>query len=156
VGAGHRLRLTSSASSAVVRDVILDCQLTILIEPAALSGLQRWWPEPVFRLGRYWLSSDLRVRTGLRRGIGELGRLGEEFDRVVGELQKREEALKDSEERTRLAVEAGRMGTWWFDVRRQAGGWSEPAARMFGLPTRRPKRPTRNGGGSFILMTAPH
>ena len=38
------------------------------------------------------------------------------------------------ERRLRLALDAGRLGTAWFDVLRRTGGWSEAVARMLGLP----------------------
>ncbi|ACA21139.1 signal transduction histidine kinase [Methylobacterium sp. 4-46] len=39
-----------------------------------------------------------------------------------------------SERRLRLALDAGRLGTAWFDAVRRVGGWSEAVARMLGLP----------------------
>ena len=45
-----------------------------------------------------------------------------------------EAAHRDSEARLRLAMEAGRLGSWWFDPGRGLGGFSRTAGRMLGLP----------------------
>jgi PAS domain S-box-containing protein len=53
-----------------------------------------------------------------------------------------ETALRESEERLRMALEAGRMGTWRFDLATGRQQWSEQQFRLFGLqPDAQP--PTR-------------
>jgi two-component system cell cycle sensor histidine kinase/response regulator CckA len=42
-------------------------------------------------------------------------------------------ALQESEERLRLALEAGAMGTWQWDLVRNTVVWSEQHARLFGI-----------------------
>src|SRR5262245_55368512 len=44
------------------------------------------------------------------------------------------EALRDSEERLRLALEAGRMGVWEWDTRTNAVKWSKETYTIMGLP----------------------
>jgi PAS domain S-box-containing protein len=48
--------------------------------------------------------------------------------------RRTEEALRENEARLRLAMEAGRLGSWWFDVRQRAGRFSAVSAGMLGLP----------------------
>ena len=43
--------------------------------------------------------------------------------------------LLENEERLRLALEAGRMGTWEWDVRTGAVHWSPNLEAIHGLPT---------------------
>src|SRR5262245_66174024 len=43
------------------------------------------------------------------------------------------EALRDSEERLRLALEAGRMGVWEWDTRTNAVKWSKEHYTVMGL-----------------------
>ena len=52
----------------------------------------------------------------------------------ITDRKRTEEALRENEARLRLAMEAGRLGSWWFDVTRFRGGFSERSARMIGLP----------------------
>jgi PAS domain S-box-containing protein len=46
-----------------------------------------------------------------------------------------EAALRESEERLRLAAEAAQIGTWDLDLRTGTGRWDEAATRMSGLGT---------------------
>lgn len=44
-----------------------------------------------------------------------------------------EAALRESEERLRMALEAGRMGTYWFDLKTGRQIWSDSEYAIFGL-----------------------
>ena len=46
----------------------------------------------------------------------------------MDDVAERQQALQASEERARLALEAGHMGTWWYDPDKSVGGWSSQAA----------------------------
>jgi PAS domain S-box-containing protein len=48
--------------------------------------------------------------------------------------KRSEEALRQSEQRLRLALEAGSMGTWDWDIRTDEMIWSDNLEAIFGLP----------------------
>lgn len=62
-----------------------------------------------------------------------------------------EQALRESEERLRIALEAGRMGTWRYDLATGRQDWSEQQFRLFGLEPG-PEPPTRE---LFVSMVHP-
>lgn len=77
--------------------------------------------------------------------------------RVVGahiditDRKQTEEALRQSEHRLRLALEAGRMGIWSFDIRTGRQEWSDGQFEIFGLsPGGQP--PTR---AEFLKLVHP-
>ncbi|HET7478452.1 MAG TPA: PAS domain S-box protein, partial [Rubrobacteraceae bacterium] len=63
--------------------------------------------------------------------------------RDITERKRTEEALKESEERLRLAMEAGMLGTWYLDLRSGEFIASIQAKAMHGLP---PENPLDNQG----------
>lgn len=68
----------------------------------------------------------------------------------VTEQKRAQEVLRESEERLRMALEAGLMGTWRFDLRTGRQQWSEQQFRLFGLePAGEP--PTRELFMSLVL-----
>ena len=54
--------------------------------------------------------------------------------RLVQQHQRVEEALRESNERLRMAAEAGRVGIWDWDVVRNQVNWSDRMYEMYGLP----------------------
>ncbi|TFI56673.1 PAS domain S-box protein [Sphingomonas parva] len=48
-------------------------------------------------------------------------------------VQRDVTAERTAEARLRVAMEAGKLGSWWFDPERGVGGWSDYSARMLGL-----------------------
>jgi len=83
---------------------------------------------------RDWRRGDYQARIDLSKSAGEFGILARAFNDLMDDVAERQEALKASEERARLALEAGQMGTWWYDHRKQVGGWSSRAALLMGYP----------------------
>jgi PAS domain S-box-containing protein len=83
---------------------------------------------------RDWRRGDYHARIDLPRTAGEFGLLAKGFNDLMDDVAERQQALKVSEERARLALEAGHMGTWWYDHRKSTGGWSSQAAVLLGLP----------------------
>jgi PAS domain S-box-containing protein len=83
---------------------------------------------------RDWRHGDYQARIHLPKKSGEFSLLSKAINDLMDDVAERQEALKASEERARLALEAGHMGTWWYDHRKGTGGWSSQAARLLGLP----------------------
>jgi len=81
-----------------------------------------------------WRRGDYQVRISLPKNSGEFSILAKGFNDLMDDVAERQEALKASEERARLALEAGHMGTWWYDYRKGIGGWSSQAALLMGYP----------------------
>ncbi|WP_210485850.1 sensor histidine kinase [Microvirga antarctica] len=82
---------------------------------------------------RAWRRGDYNARMDLKSAPGELGVLARAFNDLMDDLATRQRALQASEERARLALEAGSMGTWWYDHLKGTGGWSTQAAILLGL-----------------------
>jgi PAS domain S-box-containing protein len=80
-----------------------------------------------------WRRGDYAARISLPRKSGEFSILAKAFNDLMDDVAERQQALQVSEERARLALEAGRMGTWWYDPSKNVGGWSSQAAAMIGL-----------------------
>ena len=74
-----------------------------------------------------WLSSRGRILPG-PAGLRSIGTVLD-----ITEQRRIEAAARAGEARLRVAMEAGRLGSWWFDAQRRVGGWSEYSAGMLGL-----------------------
>jgi len=82
---------------------------------------------------RAWRQGDYQARIDLPGKSGEFGILARAFNDLMDDVAERQHALQASEERARLALEAGHMGTWWYDPNKSVGGWSSQATDMLGL-----------------------
>ncbi len=83
---------------------------------------------------RSWRQGNYRARIHLPGSPGELGVLAKAFNDLMDDVDERQKALQTSEEQMRLALDAGHMGTWWYDHHKAVGGWSSQAALLLGLP----------------------
>jgi PAS domain S-box-containing protein len=81
---------------------------------------------------RAWRSGAYATRVRLPSGSGELGILAEAFNDLMDDVARRQAALQDSEAKARLALEAGQMGTWWFDLVEGNGEWSDQTGHLLG------------------------
>lgn len=75
--------------------------------------------RPVDRLlktASAWQRGDFSARTGLAGSSGDFGQIGEEMDRVAGEVARREKAIAESEERYRALVRASAAIEWRGDA----------------------------------------
>ena len=81
-----------------------------------------------------WRRGDYQARISLPGKSGEFGILARAFNDLMDDVDERQQALQLSEERARLALEAGHMGTWWYDPDKNVGAMSARAAAMIGLP----------------------
>jgi PAS domain-containing protein len=72
------------------------------------------------------------------RPAGETGRAV-----LITGWEHAEEALRASDERLRLALEAGRMGTWDWDIRSNRITWSDNLEQIHGIPGGRVRRHLR-------------
>ncbi|MBB3018429.1 PAS domain S-box-containing protein [Microvirga lupini] len=80
-----------------------------------------------------WRRGDYGARIALPRKSGEFSILAKAFNDLMDDVAERQQALQVSEERARLALEAGHMGTWWYDPDKNVGGLSSQAASMIGI-----------------------
>jgi PAS domain S-box-containing protein len=90
--------------------------------------------DAMTRAVQAWRRGDYNARMDVRGTPGELGVLARAFNDLMEDLAERQRALQASEERARLALDAGSMGTWWYDHLKGIGGWSSRAAQLLGLP----------------------
>jgi PAS domain S-box-containing protein len=110
--------------------LILALSLSALLSRAFITR-----PFEIITNGiRDWRRGDYQARISLPGKSGEFGILARAFNDLMDDVAERQQALQVSEERARLALEAGHMGTWWYDPDKKVGGWSNQAAAMIGLP----------------------
>jgi PAS domain S-box-containing protein len=86
--------------------------------------------------GRHYEQADLTLAEALARRATlavDNALLYREAQKEIAEREQVELDLRDSEERLRLALVAGRMGVWDWNVRTNAVQWSESLEPMHGL-----------------------
>lgn len=93
------------------------------------SGVPETVEERVHGGTRVFLSSKTPLRDPDGRLVGLIG-----VSHDITELRLVQERLIQSEERARLALESGGLGTWTYDPLRQVARWDERACQLFGFP----------------------
>jgi PAS domain S-box-containing protein len=78
---------------------------------------------------RWHLIRSVPVRDGSGRLLQRFGTATDIDDR-----KRTEERLRSSEERLRLALQAGRMGTWYWDIGSDRIDWSDNLEEVLGVP----------------------
>jgi PAS domain S-box-containing protein len=134
-GLGLPGRVWASGGPVWVRDLPSDPDL-VRRELSAVLGLRTAFAFPIFVEREVLGVVELFSRRPAEPDELVLGMM-EAIGGEIGQFVKRaraEAALRESEERLRLALEAGRMGTWDWDLLAGRLRWSEGLERIFGLP----------------------
>ena len=102
--------------------------------------------EANFRLRRYdgeyrWMNSLGVPRLSDTGGL--LGYVGSAID--ITDMKNAEQTLREKEERLRLALDGGSLGTWYCDLKTDHLHWDERIHKLLGLPA----QPASNGDGFF-------
>jgi PAS domain S-box-containing protein len=77
---------------------------------------------------RVFLGTKMPLRDQRGRVVGLIG-----TSRDITDRKRIEDALRQSEQRLRLALDAGRMGTWTMDLRTGDATWDASMRRIFGV-----------------------
>jgi PAS domain S-box-containing protein len=136
------------------RTTILLCLLAVIVEAGIGIITARWITKPLLKLntaakkiaqGKWGKAVDIQRSD-------EVGQLATSFNQMAAQLQQaqeilanysrtleqevaeRTEALRHSEERLRLIIEATTEGIWDWDIVQNTSFWSEQIYRLLGLP----------------------
>ena len=114
-----------------------------LLHPADQGRARREVERVVAQRVQYDIQFRVNGRNGAQVWVGVLGRaIYDASDQVVGmygvvqditDRKGLEESLRSSEERLRLALEAGRMGVWDWNIRSGDLNWSDSLEPLHGL-----------------------
>jgi len=91
----------------------------------ALTGESAHFQNEAKALNRHYSVHAYRV------GEPEMRRVAIVFD-DISEIKRAEEALQESENRLRVALDAGGMGTWDMDIASGAANWNEEMCLLLG------------------------
>jgi len=107
----------------------LSGSVKMLLAATAWGAVWAMWPE-IQRL----LSTDEAPDPGLPAGTRELQDLTTRLQNEASARRRVEQSLRESEERLRMVVRAGRMGTWDWDLATGATRLDRQERELFGLP----------------------
>ncbi|HVV00495.1 MAG TPA: ATP-binding protein [Verrucomicrobiae bacterium] len=100
------------------------------------NALQRRITNPILALVNSARVVSERADYSLRvpkTSEDELGALTDAFNNMLEQIAAQTVALRDSEEKRRLAAEAARMGTWDWDLKAHRMAWDPMMHLLFGL-----------------------
>src|SRR5262249_43956887 len=102
---------------------------SFLLAFALSRALQQGISQPILELADTAKAVSGRKDYSVRAkkyGHDELGQLTDSFNEMLTRIQEQTVALRDSEERLRLALEASRTGTWHWDLKSDKMTWDRP------------------------------
>ena len=141
-------RITLSDRAAAAFGIVSGAQITWaamqdLVHPADRERARREVDRVVAERVQYDITYRVNRSDGKQVWLGVLGRADyDASDQVVGmygviqditDRKGLEESLRSSEERLRLALEAGHMGVWDWNIRTGDLNWSESLEPLHGL-----------------------
>lgn len=119
----------------VFRDTETETQLGS--QPASYRpiGVRAWAAVPLVKDGRLLGIVGVHSRLARDWSATEVQLIEDLAERTWANVERArtETALRESEERLRMALEAGLTGTWRFDLATGRQQWSEQQFRLFGL-----------------------
>jgi PAS domain S-box-containing protein len=114
------------------------------VHPDDRAAAEESWRRAVERRRSYQVEYRVRRADGsyahtVARGAPILSETGEieewiGFNQDISDRVRAEESSRESARRLRLALEAGRMGTWEYDLSTGVVQWSAAIERMHGIP----------------------
>jgi PAS domain S-box-containing protein len=118
------------------RNLIFLGLVTLIAMAAAWYGGELFVVRPVRKLQgvtEQLAAGDLAVRSGPVYTGGELGLLARSFDQMAAALQERQTALRESEERLRLAQNSAQVGVWEWKPQEQTLNFTPELESLYGL-----------------------
>lgn len=116
--------------------VFLIVLISLAVAFALSTALQRRISNPLLELAdsarevSEHKSYDVRAR---KYGKDELGQLTDAFNEMLGQIQQRDAALSEKEERLRLALDASQTGIWDRNLVSDRIAWDSHMERIFGF-----------------------
>lgn len=131
----------STAQIYVALRTYLSITLTILLVSFVVAwvvatAVRRRIARPILELAETTQKVSHETNYAARatkHGNDELGQLTDSFNRMMARIQKSDTDLRRSQERLRLALEAGRIGTWDWDVLENHVYWDPYVYPLFGV-----------------------
>lgn len=88
--------------------------------------------SPLVQASRQMEKGEYSARTGLK-GMDDLGRIGEAFDKMADMVEIRSESLKNQKASLSMAQQISHVGSWDWDILSGSLAWSDEVYRIFGL-----------------------